>query len=706
MPPKKKIKHMHEATVATPTRRSTRNVEKAERSMIASEVRALVEADSNPSNPNHDEPVLKCFRGLRDMPFDILFEIFHALSPGDLLNLARTSKDLRQFLMSHEASIYWEQAMKQVRGLPVRPAHLSEPAYVNLIYSNHCHNCLEEKDDVKPYWPLFLRYCEECVEFMFVFNCDHITAPMGLLVSNNPMTYFNSVQLQTSGKYKWAFHRPELDDVSKRWKTLKSKAEKALYLDERSKFVTECSGYEQQFRQWEQVLKKNEIYNEHELFRQRHNAILAQLRKEGWGDELNHMQAEHHKRMSFLNVENRSRKLTDKEWGTIRGPFVKLMKDVRAGRQAGTIMARLRHLKATLYAHQCSVLTSSKNAKDRLYAGVADIALVPEVRAIIEDHSTDVSEEAIKAKLTAIVPELADRWVDERRAEFTARLCEGLGDSQAGRAPVPLELAIASFTCLRCINNRGWYNSEPPPPWFGWPDVAEHGCFRYSDMGNVTGFRGDYYMGHVSTLVKHYPNDLPFTGVKSVYILEDRTDFRDVIEVCGQDPDTVTYDQMQQCEIRLRCRLCASYARQEVFDWIAAIRHDFEAHPWLKKNGMRRPRVHVQGRWERISDEHARQAKALETALTLKLRGPDIRAQDIPDHFRCGWCAFHSGYESVLRHLWHDHGVGKHNEVVHGQDLHGVRSKPLTTWMYSETLSNCLSLQDDVAAGRAFFATF
>ena len=61
------------------------------------------------------------------------------MHPRDLLNLARTTKDFRTFLMSRNAAPFWKAARQQVEGLPDCPAHLSEPAYANLVFFSHCH---------------------------------------------------------------------------------------------------------------------------------------------------------------------------------------------------------------------------------------------------------------------------------------------------------------------------------------------------------------------------------------------------------------------------------------------------------------------------------------------------------------------------------------------------------------------------------------
>ena len=61
------------------------------------------------------------------------------LRPLDLLNLARTSKDLRAFFMSKSTIQFWKAARKNVEGLPECPEDLSEPDYANFIFTAYCH---------------------------------------------------------------------------------------------------------------------------------------------------------------------------------------------------------------------------------------------------------------------------------------------------------------------------------------------------------------------------------------------------------------------------------------------------------------------------------------------------------------------------------------------------------------------------------------
>lgn len=58
--------------------------------------------------------------------------------PMDMLNLARTSKVFRRFLMTRTAVRLWKAARMNVDGLPDCPPHLSEPKYADLVFDTRC----------------------------------------------------------------------------------------------------------------------------------------------------------------------------------------------------------------------------------------------------------------------------------------------------------------------------------------------------------------------------------------------------------------------------------------------------------------------------------------------------------------------------------------------------------------------------------------
>ncbi|KAF9474662.1 hypothetical protein BDN70DRAFT_815289 [Pholiota conissans] len=73
-----------------------------------------------------------------NMPEDVIFEIFGWLDPLDLLHVARTTKTLRDVLMSRSSITIWKTARSKFDGLPDCPDDLSEPQYAALIFVERC----------------------------------------------------------------------------------------------------------------------------------------------------------------------------------------------------------------------------------------------------------------------------------------------------------------------------------------------------------------------------------------------------------------------------------------------------------------------------------------------------------------------------------------------------------------------------------------
>lgn len=117
-----------------------------------------------------------------NVPLDIGFEVFSHVDPLSLLHLARTSKDLREMLMTRRSSSIWRAARRNVEGLPDCPSYLSEPQYANLVFSPYCHNCLKKNAKIV-LWKFSVRYCGPCREALTVPG----THSKWLRVSSQPL---------------------------------------------------------------------------------------------------------------------------------------------------------------------------------------------------------------------------------------------------------------------------------------------------------------------------------------------------------------------------------------------------------------------------------------------------------------------------------------------------------------------------------------
>ena len=115
---------------------------------------------------------------LTEFPLDVLFEvfiyqgtvrhlrvlqIFGHLHPYDLLRLSRTTKDLRNILMSKSSAFVWRAALENVDGLPDLPVELNEPQFVHLAFDTRCHIC-SAPNIKRAQWSILKRCCKKCLD--------------------------------------------------------------------------------------------------------------------------------------------------------------------------------------------------------------------------------------------------------------------------------------------------------------------------------------------------------------------------------------------------------------------------------------------------------------------------------------------------------------------------------------------------------------
>ncbi|KAI0753862.1 hypothetical protein C8Q74DRAFT_344620 [Fomes fomentarius] len=102
---------------------------------------------------------------LQDLPhlaIEIQLKVYSYLCPPDLLVLARTCRQFRAFFLHRSNEPLWHAARENAGNLPPCPPFMSEPAFMNLLFTTYCQNC--GKSSVwEAMWVWFVRYCPKCV---------------------------------------------------------------------------------------------------------------------------------------------------------------------------------------------------------------------------------------------------------------------------------------------------------------------------------------------------------------------------------------------------------------------------------------------------------------------------------------------------------------------------------------------------------------
>ncbi|OBZ71446.1 hypothetical protein A0H81_08517 [Grifola frondosa] len=401
--------------------------------------------------------VIRCRRGglkdIANMPLDIVFEIFMYLDPSDLLHLARTSKDLRTILMNRSSEYVWKASRQQARNLPERPPFLSEPAFANLLFSPHCHKCLQGNIR-KVEWDFFVRYCKKCSEKTITHKCG--VEAMQLCPDLHPRHVLTS--LRDQGMF---YHVTEVKDLLRSWRKF-SDYEKAAFVKKQKLHVEELRRYASLLRTWDTDKSRQRADELADIKNERLKMIKEYLRKEGWGPELDFWGRDTDRKLLSHEVVRKAVKLTERNWPKVRDTLTPLVEETRERRLKEE---RETALKSRLYILRNMIIDYKKETprtvETEFLPRFAEFAFMPEFKALIDVPSSTKVTLDIFLPLRASMPKFIARWQADSKAKLAA-----IVDKRIGISKDPLNLAIAVFTCSSCKRLLRY------------PEVVAHRCLR------------------------------------------------------------------------------------------------------------------------------------------------------------------------------------------------------------------------------------
>ncbi|KAE9398313.1 hypothetical protein BT96DRAFT_34629 [Gymnopus androsaceus JB14] len=476
----------------------------------------------------------------KDMPLDVIFEIFCYVCPGDLLQLARSSKDLRGILMSKSSETIWRIARENVRDLPPRPGDLNEPQYAHLLYEPYCHVCDQKRcDDVL--WLFRMRCCTNCIWSTFdLFDGEF------LRVNSQPpelMSRLDILPVVYIQKYGPIVHPGLLARLKTEFETIPTAARSAWLTDKEEDRASKIS-HGRTCQLWLEEKLAGRTRELDDIRKQRKEAILNRLDEIGWREEAKIIISSWQmylarNEFSDHKLVKQAKKLTEYGWNSIKADLVKKLSDCKAKRLAAKgprnpiIYQRYFDLK-----EEYNAILSESDLREP-FPAVGDIISHKLFSDLIWDtpHDEYLGDNFFRLKLSEYLPSIIDEW----RPAKIQELLEVMRKSHPAATTSDLHLATSFFKCSNC-----WSHVE-----LHYPQVFYHSCCQ-SQVPD--GHRDERFEPYVSV----FPHGMPWTA-RTITFNEAKSQVSGaIIQSCSLDPTTTTRQDMYSASPLIECMSCTS----------------------------------------------------------------------------------------------------------------------------------------------------
>ncbi|KAJ3751301.1 hypothetical protein DFH05DRAFT_1470822 [Lentinula detonsa] len=265
----------------------------------------------------------------KDAPMEVILEVFCHLEPRDLLRLARTSRELRNLLMSKTLENIWRAARQNVEDLPPCPHDLSEPQYAFLIYEPICHLCDRRVESVL--WSFRMRCCQDCASDLSKFPQYDEEFFARLPQEFRSYDILPRDLILTSERWSWTGHNEITARYKAEYETLQTTEERKTWLNRKEKESQQSRNHRFLCAQW---MCRRDIERARELDKlrqQRKEDILTRLNDIGWREEAEIIMKSQRlitwRKDSFAQHKsvNQPRKLTEYGWNIIKDELVTML---------------------------------------------------------------------------------------------------------------------------------------------------------------------------------------------------------------------------------------------------------------------------------------------------------------------------------------------------------------------------------------------
>ncbi|KAK1230603.1 hypothetical protein PQX77_006298 [Marasmius sp. AFHP31] len=607
---------------------------------------------------------------LPSLPLDILSEIFGHLSPSDLLQLTRTSKNLRELLLERSATTIWKTSFKRVTDIPC-PTDVSYPAWASLMYDKECHIC--SAPNIRTYsYHLRIRLCGKCVKKHLTEEYDwpQDKETRELIEECIPCAIWGRTDRNVClAKTIKSF----LEDLRKHAR----QGQKAAFVERMKEQLRPRVENAELWHKWSEGLfdeRQKELDNTRS---KRGEALKNKLRAEGYEAEVLRLEqaapipylTEPFSGWEYHPLVKQPKPLTDRNWDQIKDGMIGYMEQVKT--------IRLREERRALIWQRREVVTTEWQAFRRenklvgeFLPNQIDVWMWEPIRSIIEKPSDMLINASSFSKLFSpvVLGSFVAKWQEDKERQ----LCR---------------LHSRSGTHSNLSSNR------PPYPCMWYPEFLHHPCNTLDTRGfwlDEDDDDDDYEQDAVEKELRIMPSlrtDMEFKGFRrrrwsTRWLMFDQKASRtveNILKACGLSPYTLT-ETLDAADPRLVCLKCSFGAkcdgerRYPILTWRGAVQHSFKKH-WGDAGVA----------WQKISDEDAAVARAAEA------NEPARRNIQIPPEksWRCGHCKDTSQdrgrltFSALESHFDTSHGgkTGIEEGVHYYKSLERPPREPLITQM-------------------------
>ncbi|KAG7100090.1 hypothetical protein E1B28_001871 [Marasmius oreades] len=577
---------------------------------------------------------------LPSLPLDLLFEIFGHLLPSDILQLARTSRDLRNLLLRRSATTIWKTAFLNVADISC-PRDISYPAWASLIYDKECHGCsIPNIRNVNFF--LRVRLCAKCAKHRLsdVERSEEEEEIKKIIQDCVPCAEWGGSARTVCVAAKVNGFLEELQRH-----TLRGEAARLAFIEERKVQLVTRNQNARLWAKWTENLQDVRQQELDDIRSKRSDALKKKLKAEGYEPELlllDQLQRPWSSAVCFPLWDHHQfvkqpKPLTDRNWDQIKSDLVTYMETVRAYRlreeRQKLVWERRHHATAEWVSYR-----TDQHLVGEFIPNPIDVWFWNPVKTVVEEPSDVVVNDQSFGQPMLGFPAFLRRWQGEKQDELVRLLPFPMAGDLWYARPQHLRLAICVLSCTSSFHCEfdEWPERHYPCMWF--PEFLHHPCNTLERRACRYNFADGEKQDPIDKEVQRAPclrADNEFKGFRrrkwsTKWVAFDQKASRtvqNILKACGMSLHTTT-EQLDAADPRVVCLKCTYGAKCDgerrfpVLTWRTAVQHCFAKH-WGDGTVA----------WQKVSDDDAALARTSECM-------PVRRIVQIPEErpWRCGHC--------------------------------------------------------------------